>query len=180
MGNTVRVNVKRIKGKPSAQQMDTIMRIALNSDTMHEIGMELHRMTTKNLKQGIITDGNVIAKLPPLSKDWIDRRKKLAAVNPTAEWFSPRRSNLTFTGQLIKSLFFDVRGTTVTLKFGDSVRTPYTNLNGTTGKQRLTNRKLSLYLTERHGSLIGLTEQMRDRVIKIVQKRLRAILRVLR
>lgn len=156
------------------------MRIALNPDTMHEIGSELHRMTTKNLKQGIITDGKVEAKLGPLSPGWIKRRKRLATVNQTADWYGPKKSNITFTGQLINALSFSVRGTMVILGFADTVRTPYTNLNGTQAKGRLTNKKLSEYLAESNGSLIGLTEPMRKRVISIVQKRLRAILRVLR
>lgn len=180
MGNMVRVNIKRIKGKPSAQAIETIFKAALDRDTMQEIGESVQRLTEKNLKRGIITDGNVQANLPPLSKKWIDRRTKLAKVNETADWFSPRKSNLTFTGQLIKSLYFTVKGTTLTLKFKDNRRVPYTNLNGTKAKQSITNARLSEILAEEHGSLIGLTDPMRKRVINIVQKRLREILRAFR
>lgn len=179
MGNMVRVNVKRIKSNLSAQSMEKVMKYALSPELMQDIGEDIHRLTTKNLKRGIITDGEVTGTVDPLSKEWIKRRKKLATVNETASWFAPAKSNLTFTGQLIESLSFKTQGTIVRIFFSNNKRVPYTNLNGTQGKS-ISNKKLSEYLAERYGSLIGLTDPMRKRVIRKVEKRLRDMLRALR
>lgn len=179
MGSMVRVNISRVVNKGGSKSFNKVLEVALNKDTMDEVGKELVTMTKKNLKQGIITDGNVVGKLPPLSPDWIARRKVLAMHNQTAPWFKPAKSNITLTGQLIESVKYDTWKNVVKIDFSNESRVPYTNKNGSKGKS-ISNKKLAGFLAERHGSLIGLTEPMRNRVIKIVERRLRALLRAFR
>lgn len=68
-------------------------------------------------------------KLPGISEEWIERRKKLSGTNATTGVYSPRRSNLSFTGQLLDSLKAKFRGRKITIE-PTGTRTPYKNLKG--------------------------------------------------
>lgn len=87
-------------------------------------------------------------KLKKLSPDYIEYRKKNAD-KADSEFFSPKRSNLTFTGQYLKS----IRVT----KISRANRTLFVEPTGTR-KDGLTNKKLSGYVAKQGRNIFGMDQ----------------------
>lgn len=86
--------------------------------------------TTKNLvgyaRLGKTSDGSSFS---PLSKSWIKRKASLADVNNTDEFYKKNKSNLTFTGQLLRSISYRIYQGTLTLGiYFKGNRNPYKGL----------------------------------------------------
>jgi hypothetical protein len=87
-----------------------------------------NQVLLKELGETIITDIKFQTrkgKFKPLSKDWIAERKQIAKATATAQSFSPARSNLTLTGQLIDSLkILTAKAGNILIGFA-GIHTPY-------------------------------------------------------
>jgi hypothetical protein len=94
MAFTVKIkddSLKRVEGS-----MRNSLTKVLNSPAM-----------AKELGEVIISDIQFQTRkssFKPLTEDWIKERKQIAKATPTHQAYSPRRSNLTLTGQLLDSL----------------------------------------------------------------------------
>lgn len=103
------------------------------------------------------------AKHRSLSPAWIVRRGQLSAFNSTHETYSQRRSNLTFTGQLLDSLIYRVKRSIVEISVPPSARTPYQYVptrgprkGRTVNAKAPSNAKLAEYLAEQGRTFLGI------------------------
>lgn len=173
------VEIKILGGQKYKASVAAVFRKAINKSTLDEIGGQVVELNRKSIRQG--KNPNSGESFPALSPEWIKRRNRIAPRNELAEFYRPRKSNLTFSGQLLDALHYksDTSDRSVTVKFLDSRRKPYRGVKNNELKGRgLTNKKLAGYISERIGEFIGLTEQMEKRVTSIIERRVRSLLRL--
>lgn len=158
-----------------SKRIKEIREKATSRELLAEIGETLVRMNAKNARTGKASDGS---SFPPLSEKWKEQRGELARVNNTHLAYGRTRSNVTFSGQLIDGLIYEIdeRNKTVTVKFDDEVRTPYKNLDGSSRKESLKNSELAGYLTSRGWKIIGMNNEMNDRVLFLIESAIRQLL----
>jgi len=166
--------------KHPAEVIKSVLKKAMDKETLDQIGTDMVRMNQTLVRQGKLPDDTT---LKPLSEGWIRRRRILSKFNETGLGYSHRRSNLTFTGQLLKAIFFiskPMQGQ-IDIDVSAGKRRKYVLPSGKTSKSpTITNRKLAEYLAERGTIFVGLTRQMRDRANKILERKLRQLLRSLK
>jgi hypothetical protein len=107
---------KRIVGK--------IDKIISNSKLLEEIG----QFASEDIKRKAKTRKpyNANRSFPELADSTIARRQRLKQFNETTNVFSPKRSNLSFTGQLLDSITYRLKQTAnQVIVFLDGVRKPY-------------------------------------------------------
>jgi hypothetical protein len=121
------------------------------------------------------------AKFKPLTNEWVEKRKQIKATpgQRISEVYSPKRSNLSLSGQLIDSVRFSI-GKVIRI-FADGERTPYQytiekKVNGKKTKITKTiessvdNAELSEYVSEQGRPFIGFRDKVRRNIlIKIRQ-----------
>jgi hypothetical protein len=186
MGNMVRI---RLKGFDTikVRAKKAIDAAISSNETMDAIGKELVKMHQVSIR----AQENPYAKasqwgttrFPPLSKAWIKYRKKLAEVNQTGLGYGPRKSNITFTGQLVNAIRYksNTSRKEVVIDLDDSKRQQYMGLRGKPiGDPGLTNQQLAKYMDKNGLTFIGLTAQMKTRAIQMVERSLRRMLRTFR
>lgn len=97
-------------GASAKQQLDKLTRkiadslkMTVDAQFMKEIGDEAVRLiyTRTKLGYGVNSQGGPRQKLLPLSQNYINYRKKSGKLDQST---GPRKSNLTFTGQLLNSI----------------------------------------------------------------------------
>jgi hypothetical protein len=125
------------------------------------------------------------ARLKPLSSRWIKDRQLIADATDTNQVYSPKRSNLTLTGQLLDALSWrivtDKKGTIET--FFKGIRRPYFRKSKRTGKvteikTKISNEELAEYV-QRDRPFVGVRDQVVRRIKNIVISYLRRSSRVL-
>lgn len=149
---------------------------AVSREVLTEIGETLVRLNRKNARTGKAGDGS---SFPPLSQKWKIERDKLSKVNNTHLAYGRGRSNATFTGQLIDAIEYEVdeHQKTVTIDFEPSVRNQYTGLEGgKIGKPGQTNLDVAENFLERGIKILGMSQEMRDRVNFILTYAIRKLL----
>lgn len=130
--------------------------IRSNKKVLGEIGLFLTErirnfgISGKPLKKG--------REFPLLADLTIDQRRYLSRFNPAFRLRKPGFSNINLSGQLWKSLAFEIDGPIVTVQFKDTPRKGY--LTGTgkrtkVSKAASTNRKLGELLANKKGKLGG-------------------------
>ena len=184
MANMVKI---KLKGFDSLQRrVRKAMNAALDPETLGKMGEEIVRMNQTLIRSGQmpkrIADGGS-PKFPPLSERWIDRRKKLKKFNDTGLGYGDRKSNITFTGQLVRAIGYKVfpSAKTINIEIDDSERKPYIMLNGKPSKSKPpSNKELGKYMAEKGLIFIGLTNQMKERTKQILERKLRQMLRTIK
>lgn len=113
-----------------------------------------------------------------LKQSTIDQRRRLSKTNPTHSKYSPSKSNLTFTGQLVDSVFAKITAlkTRINITIGVKGRhTGYKNLNGTRGKN-VKNEVIAKGLADQNRPLVGISKkklsEMANKIVKIVKANL--------
>lgn len=106
---------------------------------MDRLGLMITDMIYKRVKTGYGVNGTKKEKLKSLSDSYIQYRKgkmyffkkngitiavkgRSNRLKKTGEFFSPARSNLTMTGQMLKAIEFKVKDTSVTVYINNNVR----------------------------------------------------------
>lgn len=178
MANKVKVTF--IQKKKLSVSIMEVFKKALDKQTLDDIGGQLVKLNQQYVRSGLDAKGN---SFNPLSDKWIKRRKVLSKYNQTGPAYSHRKSNLTFTGQLIKAIQFFSKPSEgqVVIELNEQKRTKYILPSGKKSSgPRITNRKLGEHLASKGVVFIGLTQQMRDRANKILERKLRQLLRLLK
>jgi hypothetical protein len=119
-------------------------------------------------------DGKV--KLKPLENSTVRSRTSLARYNDTHPVFSPKRSNLTITGQLLDALEYSVQGNKVTITVQDSRRTPYQGRGGPHQGNPPTNRDVAIYQAEMGRDFVQIDNQTLGRIRRLLTQSIRRIL----
>lgn len=176
----MKVKVELKVQKNQGKLFKEILKKALDKPTLDEIGRQVVALNQKAVRSGNLPDGG---ELPELSKGWIKRRSLLKKFNNTGPAFSPKRSNLTFTGQLLNAIFFRSNPSdgSIDIEVLNTKRTSYSNMDGKPSKSKQpTNKKLAEYIAQKGIIFVGLTENARERANKILMAKLRQLLRSLK
>lgn len=111
----------------------------------------------------------------PLSPEWIQKRKELSKHNQTGVSYSANKSNLTLTGQLLKSLERKPNPTQVEIApTGD--RIPYKNKKGKAAKSTPTNAELTGYLSKKGRKFLGYDDKLAKQIKKMLKEHVRRFL----
>lgn len=158
-----------------SKRIKDIQTKAASRELLAEIGETVVRMNAKNARTGKASDGS---SFPPLSQKWKQQRGELAKVNDTHLAYGQGRSNVTFTGQLIDGLMYEIdeRTKTVTVKFNNEVRVPYKNMDGSRRKESVRNSEIAQFLTEKGWKLVGINKEMNDRILFLIEAAIRQVL----
>jgi hypothetical protein len=115
------------------------------------------------------------ARLKPLSKSWKEIRARIAESTDTHETYSPRRSNLTLTGQLLESLTWRiVKSGVIETLFKGSRRRPYfirrkRDNSLRTIESKISNEELAEYV-QKDRPFVGVRPQVVDRIkLKVIE-----------
>lgn len=148
-----------------------------NKEMLNEIGTTLVKDIQFQTKRGVSIPNE--SRISPLSASWIERRDSLSSVNSTSEVYGKRRSNLSFTGQLLNSVKHFILGPGKIEIKATGNRQPYKNLNGTNQKNTPSNEELADFVAEQGRKFIGVRAEMKPRLRKIVLGFIRRSSRVL-
>lgn len=113
----------------SVKQVEANVRLAFekviaNKEMLGEVGQTIVDDVRFQTRRGKSIP-NDLAPLKPLSKKWKEKRKELAQSNETSDVFSPARSNLSLTGQLLNSFNYIIRGAGKLLLRFEGTHEPY-------------------------------------------------------
>jgi len=132
-----------------------------------------------------IKDGTSPATGKPfkaLAKSTIDKRRKMAKYNSTDSSFSPTKSALTFSGQLVDSIKSNVKilakSVNITIE-ATGKRKPYKNKDGsnTKGSAKVGNKKLAEIHSKGNASLpkrdiVNISRNRTDKIVKRIKEAL--------
>lgn len=174
----------KIKGVSNVQNSVKALfkKIVGQESTLEEIGSKIVFLTQGTLRTGKSpnVDGGNPKPQKPISKGWANRKEKLKAVNSTSEFYRKGKSNLTFTGQLIDSIDYEIKkkadsNSIIISAKGD--RKPYKGLKGKSLDGEIKNEKVVESLKEKGFDVFGKTRQMVVAANKIVRTAMVSLLR---
>ncbi len=183
MAQMVRISIKGFdKLKKSVKE---VFNHAIDREVLLQVGKTISDMNKKNIRAGLNPYARESqwgdTKFPPLSKSWKERRKRLSEFNDTGQGFSPNKSNLTLTGQLVESigaLEVDESKKSVTVELHNSTRRPYIGVKGKPLKSGAkTNKELGSIMSKKGLIFLGFTVQMKKVVNEIIYKSVRGLLK---
>lgn len=100
--------------------LDRYIQSVVTKQMLKEFGEQMRDIIFNRVKAGkglsskkVSVGGNSLQKLKDLSESYIDFRRKHP---PRGEFASARRSNLTYTGELLDAIIVKVRGESVTVE----------------------------------------------------------------
>lgn len=159
-----KVTVKYPKAAIRAEIESDIKKILGQDELSNLVGGTVTERIKLNAKSG--KPLNNTGTFPSLAESTIENRVRLSKLNNTASVYSPKRSNLSFTGQLLESLSFKrIQSRAFLIEiFFDKDRTPYKTGQKSTaklGEKNKTNKALAKTLDE-----IGFTVFSKDGIEK--------------
>lgn len=170
---------KRVKGlnKAEVAMARRLNKFIQNRTLLKQIGDIALKAVVGNLKNGKTMASGQLKKLKPLSAAWIKERKRLADLNRTSPVYSPSRSNVSFTGQLLDAFEIDLRRSKqgiVRIDVDDD-RQPYViSRRGTKAKNTPSNDDLIDFLRKGKRDILGkLDEKTQRRIRQHVVRELR-------
>lgn len=168
MSFEVKINQDSID-KLQSNVKDAFKKVIANQNMLNELGQTIVTDVveqTRNEKS--IPLGMKDLKL--LKEKWITRKQRLKSVNPTDEFYEEGKSNLTFTGQLLRALTWFIKGPgKLHIDFDEKVRTPYMNLNGEAQKEPITNKELAKHIAANGRPFVGVRPVIKRRLQRIVK-----------
>jgi len=112
-----------------------------------------------------------------ITEETIDRRKKMSQYNKTHGDYSPRRSNLTFSGQLIDSIKAYVRTSKDVIELiPTGRRKPYILKSGKRSKSKSLNTDVAQGQADQDRHLMIPTKKQRRGIIDIFRRKLKRVL----
>ena len=155
-------NIPQLKGKIK----DLFEEIRKDTNLLNDIGVKSVELTQKFNRAGKSPKGN---KHPELSDKWIDKKEELRPFNKVSDYYKSGASNVTFTGELLRSIVFKImpsKGSVVLNNKGQ--HKPYKDKSGPVSKS-VSNDKLVEYLKDQGRNIYGLNKQMENVINKIVR-----------
>ena len=176
-----KVNVKADLPAINKRVQDTFKSFRRNKQTHMEAGEFVEKRVKAEARRG--RPFNRSRSFPDLKSTTIDQREYLEQFNSTARTYSASRSNLTFTGQLIEAIVYELKQDqglySIEIQVADSERFSYrTGPNGTIKFLDLTNQELAEILDKKGFTLfdsdvIANNDNLRTRVTEIFRRTLR-------
>ena len=128
-----------------------------------------------NAREGKPVVDNKVSSFPSLDDKYITRRKRLASVNETDSVYSPKRSNLTFTGQLLNSLKATFKGAIITIS-PTGKRRPYKLIKGGRTKS-VENKIVAEGLQDRGFKFLSIGRSTKKKIKSEITRIIRRLLR---
>lgn len=171
----------KIKGVSRVQQSvkDLFKKVVTSKETLNQIGEKVVFLTKGTIRTGKSPDaqGGNASSFQPITEGWINRKERLKDFNDASEFYRKGKSNLTFTGQLVDSLDYELKQSSIIIRaFGS--RKLYKGVNGKAlPDQAKTNNEVVSSLKELGFNVFGITRQMVVVANKIVRTGMVNILR---
>lgn len=161
----VEINEESLK-KVEANVRKAFDNVVKSKEMMNEIGSLLIQDIRFETRRGnSIPFGS---KLKPLKDSTIKTRKYLDGRIRTGDAYSPRRSNLTMSGQLLDSLSYIIEGAgKIAIKLLGT-RQPYTP-----GSRPRANAEVGKYVAEAGRPFVGVTDKTKGRINKLIVRAIR-------
>lgn len=157
-------NLSRVKKSIS----DVFDRIRSNPEMLLDIGNKTVELTVAFNRSGKSPSGK---RHPSNSDAWEERKKRLSSVNKTDEFYSYGFSNVTFTGELLKSInvvkIDKSSGSVVIDATGDHSK--YKSLTGKSIGKKIKNSTLVEYLSNIGRFVFGINKQIENNINRIVR-----------
>lgn len=168
--------------KKSVENLDKSIRDAFNkviksNAMLNEIGSEIV-FDIKDQTQSKAKSIPNKERLKPLTKAWIKRKEFLSRFNQTDPQYQLGKSNLTFTGQLLRSLTHKIVGTGKVDVFFDGEHDPYVNADGESIGDSVGNQIIADGLAERGRPIVGIRKLTARKITRIVRTYVRRALNV--
>lgn len=139
----------------------------VKTSDLNEAGQFIRGRIYQFTKSGRSIAGREPKRLKELSSNYVDFRRKYKG--PVGENFSPKRSNLTLTGQLLDALTYSIDPVKKIVKVFVA--------NSSRNNSNISNKTLAEFVSEQGRAFMGLDTQGWKRVISILQKNIRQRLR---
>lgn len=178
------VSVK-VKFKNIANVRDNIRRefdrIRKDPELLRQVGAITLTDIVSNARAG--RDAETRQKFPiGLSESWVKTRKYLSKFNGVSEYFygvESRKSNLTFTGEFLKSFKFRVdQNDASTTVFTEGDHPGYKTKNGST--KPVSNEKLLGYLENKGFIFFGVSKELKSRIVVLTKRFIRNLIKTRR
>ncbi len=171
----------KLKGLPEIEKKieRTFDKVSSSKQMRNEIGEFVVGRIQGEARRG--RPLNEQRKFPPLKESTKAIREALASKNPTHPTFSVNRSNLTFSGQLIDNIVFELGRKVITIFVDNTLRFPIVGSDD--GQNRKTNREVDRDLRKRGFFLytakgIDSNERVGKRINNIVKKFVRRAIKI--
>ena len=131
----------------------------------------LAEAVVEETKKGNFADGE--GKIPALKPSTIERRKRLSEVNRTGSDFSPGRSNVTFSGQLLNAVKGLVKNNaTIEVFVSDSIHNQYKGIKKNRLGKPMRNREIAEHLADQGRDFVRVPKDELEAVTKDFTKEL--------
>lgn len=139
---------------------------------LNRIGEDLAKQIVGSAREGkFIGNGS---RLSALDADTVPQRQRLSRSNSTHPAYSPRRSNLTLTGELLDSIKHNVnesRGEVIVEAKG--THPGYKTLGGSSSSSRTSNADILRFQASMGRNVIGINDKLRERYRQFVIEEIR-------
>lgn len=152
-----------------------------DEEFLNRSGKVLQNNIRLEINQGISPETG--SPFKPISKSWSDERDRLSEFNKTARGYQSGKSNLTFTGQFIKSIKFKIVSILgiKTIEVGaKGARKGYKYSKGGKRSKAPTNEQLGAYLKEQGRDPYGVSGRARKSIVNLAKRQIRKLLKGLR
>lgn len=169
------INVEKIQSRVRV----TLDKFLSSKSLLNKIGEFSRERIFSFAKSGKSLDSDETPeKMPSLSPGYMRYRAKVEKIAQMGKFFSPRRSNLTFTGQMLDALTFKTKSKKVEVFVEATARNDEPRLRKEKKKgPRLNNAQVAAELAKRGRKFIGMDSLGQERIKKLVIKELRQALR---
>lgn len=159
---------KSLKAKPLLNAMASIVVDDIKRNTRTKRGFTESQL-------GSATIGKR-EKLPALKESTQRTRRGMARYNTTTDVYSPARSNLSFTGQLIQSVTYKIKRGIIQV-FAKGTRKPYRTRDGRAVKGRkLTNDALVGHLEDKGFYFLGIDKLSAKKIRALIVREIRRLI----
>lgn len=151
-----------------------LKRVTTSKKMLNDIGEFLVEDIQNTARKGKVVEGEKFKgnpKLAPSTKKW---RKKYEKVNPTGQDYSTNKSNLTFTGEFLRSIAFKISGGRLTV-FAKGTHSQYTGLKGGKIGKKVKNSDIAKWQSEKGRTIFALTKNRAARIRGFIREALRRL-----
>ena len=169
----------KIKGlnKVELQVKKKLESLLKDTSMLNEVGETTTEMIVNNARSGKVFKSGKKEKIKRLKKISIEHRKYLSKYNSTSDVYSPARSNLSFTGQFLKSIKHTIkRGLIVIEPTGD--RSGYKTGPNSKDNNPPTNKQLAKFLADNGREIFGgldkiSIKRLKTLILRFLRRKLR-------
>jgi phage gpG-like protein len=158
----------RIKNTDRIKQSvkEELTKIISDKRLLTDIGVKMLELTQSFNRAGKSPTGK---KHEAISDDWIETKEELRPYNKVSEYYRKGASNLTFTGQLIRSIKFRVESSKATVVIEPTGKHLGYNLKNNKKTKSISNAKLTEYLKDQGRILLGFNKQIENNLNRVVR-----------